>query len=62
MLDHAENVRHLEVMKDPPRRDGSEETRKLAQYWKSRLRIHLYRYGIEIKTDSMKNDGSQSGL
>ena len=49
MLDHAESIRHLEVMKDPPRRDEFEETRKLAQYWKSRLRI-------------MKTDGSRSWI
>ena len=27
------------MVKDPPLKDGLEETRKLAQYWKSRLRI-----------------------
>ena len=39
MLDHAENIRYLEVMRILHRKDGFEETRKLAQYWKSRLRI-----------------------
>ena len=39
MLVHAENLRHLEVMKDPHRKDGFEETPQLAQYWKSRSRV-----------------------
>ena len=39
MLVPAENVRHLEVMKDPRRKDGFEETQKLAEYWKSKLRV-----------------------
>ena len=40
-LDHAENMRHLEVMKDPPLKDGFEETQKLAQCWKSRVGMEL---------------------
>ena len=37
MLDHAENFRHFEVMKDRNRNDGFEEIQ--AHCWKSRLRI-----------------------
>ena len=58
MLDHAENIRHFEVMKDPLRKDVFEETRKLGQCWKSRLRITCLISEIVIKFDSMKNDGS----
>ena len=41
---------HLEVMKDPPRKDGFEETHKLAQYWKPRLRITCI--NMELKSES----------
>ena len=33
------HVRHFELMKDPPRKDGSKGTQKLVLYWKSKLRI-----------------------
>ena len=59
MLDHAEDIRHLEVMKHPPRKDGSEET-KNDPVLEVRVTCHLYQYGIEVKPDSMKYDGSQS--
>ena len=49
MLDHAENIRHLEVMKDPPRKDGFEEIRKLSQYWKSKLRVTCI--NMELKSE-----------
>ena len=34
MLVHVEIIRHLETMKDPRRKDGFEEIKNLAQYWK----------------------------
>ena len=55
-------IRPLEVMKDPRRKDGFENTQKLVQYWKARLRITCIKMGIGIKIDSMKNDGSQSWI
>ena len=33
---------------------------KLARYWKSKLQLN--RYGIEIKTDSLQNDGTESWI
>ena len=62
MLFHVENSRHFETMKDPRRKDGFEEIQHLAQYGKSKLRNHLYQYGVESKIDSTQNDGSQSWI
>ena len=52
-LVRVENIRHLEMMKNPSRKDGFERTQRLAQYWKSQVTNYLERYGIEVKTDSI---------
>ena len=39
MLDHAENLRDLDVMKILPRKDGFEDVQRSAQCWMSRSRI-----------------------
>ena len=65
MLVHVENFRHREMMKGPSRKDGFEGIQKfgLVLEVKSRLRITcMERVGIEIKIDSMQNDGSQSWI
>ena len=49
MLDHAVNIRHFQAMRDPPRWAGLEETRKLAEYWKSRSRT-IY-INVELKSE-----------
>ena len=56
VLVHVERTRHFKTRKGPSRKDGFEGIQKLAQCWKSKLRIT-----IEIEIDSMKNDGSQFG-
>ena len=56
VLVHVEKTRHFKTRKGPSRKDGFEGIQKLAQCWKSKLRIT-----IEIEIDSMKNDGSQFG-
>ena len=58
---HAENIRHLEVMKDPRRKDGRGNT-KIVPVLEVKVTCHLYQYGIEIKVESMKNDRSQSWI
>ena len=48
--DHSEKIRHLEVMKDPNRKDGFEGIQKLAE-----VTYHLYQYGIEIKDNDAES-------
>ena len=61
MLVHAENIRHLEMMKDPHRKGGLRKY-KIGPVLEIKVTYHLYRYGVEIRFDSMKNDGSQSWI
>ena len=50
MLVHAENIRHFEVMQDPPRKDGFEETPKLDPVLEVKVTYHVYQYGIDIRS------------
>ena len=43
-MDHAENIRHFEVVNIPHWKDGFEEIRRVAKYWKSRSRITCMDY------------------
>ena len=56
VLVHVDNIRHFKTRKGPSRKDGFEGIQKLAQCWKSKLHITCT---IEVKIDSLKNDGSQ---
>ena len=47
MLVHVDNIRRLEVTEDSSRKDGFEGIQKLAQCWKSKLRITWN--GMELK-------------
>ena len=49
VLDHAERIRHFEVMQIPHRKDGFEGKGKLVQYWKSRSRITCIK--VELKSE-----------
>ena len=46
---HAENIRHLEVMKDPHRKDWIRRNAKDDPVLEVKVAYHLYQYGIEIK-------------
>ena len=59
VLDHAENIRYLEVLKMLHRTDGLEVIRKLAQVLEVK---DTYHHGIEFRVQSLKNDGSQSWI
>ena len=55
--DSVENVRHLEMMKDSSLKDGIEGIQKMAQHWKSKLRITCITVEMPLQ-----NDGSQSWI
>ena len=60
MLVHAEKKRHVETMKDPRRKDGFRGITNIGPVLEVKVTHDLYQYGIEIKVDSMQNDGSHS--
>ena len=62
VLVHAEKKRHVETMKDPRRKDGFRGNTNIGPVLEVKVTHHLYQYGIEIKVDSMQNDGSQSWI
>ena len=57
MLDHAENLCHLEVMISTGLIRGNRKIGQGLDVWVSH---RLYRSGNEIRVVSIKNDGSQS--
>ena len=59
VLEYAENVRRLEVIKDPPPEGWIRGNSKIGPVLEVNTTYHLYQYGIEIKVGSVKNDGSQ---
>ena len=58
-LVHVENMRLFRNDKNPNRKECSEEMQTLAQCWKSRVTNHLQRSGIDMKIDSVQEDGTQ---
>ena len=56
------NVRLLEMIKDPNRKDGFEEIQKIGPVLEVNVTNHLERYGIQINIDSMQNDGTGSWI
>ena len=48
ILEHVENISYIKVINIAPRKDGFEEIRTLAQYWKSRSRI--ISFNMELKS------------
>ena len=53
---HVENLRHLDMTKDPSQKDGFEETKIRPVLEVVKVSSHEERYGIEIKIDSMQQD------
>ena len=60
-LVRVENKRLCEMTKGPNRKDGFEGIQRLAQL-EVKVTNYLERYGIEVKIDSMQNDGIQSWI
>ena len=50
----------LEMILLDNQKDGSEETRELDLYWKSQPVFHHFKYGIEIRIESVNKDSSHS--
>ena len=61
-LVHVKNTRHFETMKDPSRKDGFEEIQRLAQHWKSTLRIMENAVEMKFKSTPYRTMDLNPGL
>ena len=60
VLEHTENTRYLEMIKNLFRQDGFEDTHENRPSTGVKVTYHSYQYGFEVRVKSFKDDGSHS--